>query len=109
MLLSQFNRVLLYCLRLKQEVAMRSVFIALSIMIASGAFGEPATQPSPSPTPVVLVLPFASIGDASRMNWVGQAVQQNIMTELARVRSVKIVAGQLAAQNDADSIKKLAA
>ncbi len=80
------------------------------LSLASATFAEPATQPAPLAVPVVLVMPFAPIGDATRLGWVGQAVQQNMMTELARVRSLKVVAGKMeaGAANDADAVKKIA-
>ena len=83
------------------------VLLGIVAALASVTFAEPATQPAPS-TPLVLVMPFVPVGDATRLEWVGQAVQQNMMTELARMRSLKVAAGPAGVANDADAVKRAA-
>ncbi len=95
---------------------MRLMPILIFILTPHGALlaeppaAVPATQPTSSGPDTVLIMPFAPLGDASRIAWVGQAVQQNMANELSRMRSMKVVpAAQAPAQNDAKSVRKAAA
>ncbi len=69
--------------------------VLIYFIVHSDALAEPATQPA-SAGQGVLVLPFAPLGDAPA--WIGQAVQQNLLTEVTRRgRNVAISTTQPAA------------
>jgi TolB-like protein len=71
---------------------MRTVWILsiTALLLAANAWCDEPVPPA-KPTPVgdlsVLVLPFTPIGEA-KADWVGQAVQQNVLSELSRVTGV---------------------
>jgi TolB-like protein len=80
---------------MKQGVIATAVCIMLSAATARAQAASPDTQPTTQPTVTtpapasvptvdVLVLPFAPISPADDLAWVGQAVQQNLMTDLGR-------------------------
>ena len=63
---------------------MRCILAAVAVVMgARAALGA---------QPVVLVAPFAPLGDAARSAWVGQAVQQCIVNDLLRSRTVSAAA-----------------
>jgi TolB-like protein len=81
----------------------------LGLMLCGSVAGaDPAaTQPS-SPTGDVYLLPFAAIGGDTRLDWAGKAVQQNLLTDLARARLHPAAADQPIASADAQASAKAA-
>lgn len=65
---------------------MRLSFLFSWLILAGAAIaGEPATRPVGAQPSRVLILPFGSVNEQAARDWIGQAVQQNLVAELARV------------------------
>jgi TolB-like protein len=67
--------------------------VVLMAILVSVAHGDPSTQPSPPPVAPatqpfcdVYLVPFAPLGQDNSLDWAGKAVQQNLLTDLARAR-----------------------
>ena len=71
---------------------MKPTAIFAVLLAGAWAFAEPTTQPAapPAEPKTVLVLPFEAAGPAGQ-EWIGRAVQQNILAELARTMDVRLL------------------
>jgi len=68
---------------------MRYALIALLLGMAVpfSRADQPATQPATQPVSAdVYVIPFGALGGDNSMDWAGKAVQQNLLTDLARAK-----------------------
>jgi TolB-like protein len=64
-------------------------FLIAVMLSASFAAGDPATQPAPSTQPAatdLYLIPFSALGGDTSLDWAGKAVQQNLLTDLARAK-----------------------
>ena len=50
----------------------------------------PSTQPAAASVPAVLILPFHPLGDVAGHTWIGQAIEQNLLTDLTQSRSAAV-------------------
>ena len=74
-------------------------FALLTVVVAIG-FAAAATKAGPTTNPIVnpgaesisvLILPFGGLGDVSKTAWIPQAIQQNLLNELGRMRAFDLM------------------
>jgi TolB-like protein len=79
-----------------------AAFIVGSISSVVAARAQTVTtQPTASATGEVYLLPFTSVGNDTRFDWAGKAVQQNLLTDLGRSNLHPIAADKVLGVTDA--------
>src|SRR5262245_30671882 len=89
---------------------MMRIALVVAVLWSGLALGADGQQAAVLPGEVsVLLLPLSPVGE-TKMAWVGQAVQQNLLMELSKANSIQPIApkGTGAAIEDVDAAKKAA-
>jgi TolB-like protein len=69
-----------------------ALFLAAILGAASLALGQATTMPAVDGPVKVLVIPFAQIGNTGGHEWVGAALQENLMTDVSSNSTVQAIA-----------------
>ena len=80
--------------------------LAMAMGISIAHADVPATQPAAAVTqsaaPDVYLIPFTPLGSDNTLDWAGKAVQQNLLTDLARAK-LSVAASDKPIENAADA------
>jgi TolB-like protein len=76
------------------EAAMRILTLILTVLfLGEFVHADPApTSAATSAAPTVLVIPFQQLGDTAAYGWVGQAVQEDLLGQVARTGALQPMA-----------------
>lgn len=82
-----------------------AAMLGIMALAGSNLLADPTTQPAavqPAPVCDVYLTPFTAIGNDKTLDWVGKAVQQNLLTDLARAK-LHPLGAEKAIENGADA------
>jgi TolB-like protein len=82
-----------------------AILATITSTVRVRADDAPATQPAPAS---ILVLPFEMLSNTVDNNWISDAVQQSLATEVARDPAVQVVTSKAPATLDIDAAGKAA-